>query len=325
MMNRTLSAFLVVFVFLGLKAYGQDPQFTQFYANPLYQAPSFAGSVKGYRFGLNYRNQWPKMPGKLTTMTAALDYNLSALNSGLGISIMRDLAGSADYTNLQASFLYAYNARLAKRVFFRPGVGFHYTQRSMDYSKLIFSSELESGGNVVREDEFRDVNEVDGSVSALLLTNQWWAGATVDHIMMPNISVSGGVSRLPVKYTFFGGYRFQKVERLIGTKRQTVTVAGTYRHQGATDQMDLGLYWSYNPILIGVWYRDLPFIKDYSRRDALALLVGYKYEGLSVGYSYDFTISRLITSTGGAHELSLVYTFEVQHKKKFKPIPCPSF
>lgn len=321
--NNTI--LLAIILFFSLEGYGQDPQFTQFYANPLYQAPSFAGSVKGYRFALNYRNQWPSMPGKLTTMTAALDYNLSALNSGLGISIMRDVSGSIDYTNLQAGFLYAYNARLAKRVYFRPGIGFHYTQRSMNYSKMIFSSELESGGNVIPESEFQNINDVDGSASALLLTNQWWTGVTVDHLLMPNISVSSVESRMPVKYTFFGGYRFQKIERLISTKRQSVTVAGTYRHQGATDQLDLGMYWSYHPIILGVWYRDLPFIKDYSRRDALALLVGYQYEGLNVGYSYDFTVSRLITSTGGAHEISLVYKFELEQKKKFRPIPCPTF
>jgi type IX secretion system PorP/SprF family membrane protein len=150
-------------------------------------------------------------------------------------------------------------------------------------------------------------------------------GLTADHLTMPNVSFTDRMNRLPTKYTLFGGYRFYKVERLISTKRQSVTISGTYRHQGNSDQLDLGLYWSYDPILFGVWYRDLPFVKDLTNRDAIALLIGYRYEGLSVGYSYDFTVSRLITNTGGAHEISLVYKFELEQKKKFKPIPCPSF
>ena len=46
---------------------------------------------------------------------------------------------------------------------------------------------------------------------------------------------------------------------------------------------------------------------------------------LRAGYSYDFTISRLVTNTGGAHEVSLIYKFDIEQKKKFKPIPCPEF
>jgi len=152
-----------------------------------------------------------------------------------------------------------------------------------------------------------------------------WIGVSVDHLTKPNISFTDGINRLPTKYTLFGGYRIYKIERLISTKRQSVTISGIYRHQGNSDQLDLGVYWSYTPIILGVWYRDLPFIKDYSRRDAIALLLGYKFKGLSVGYSYDFTVSKLITNTGGAHEISLIYKFEIEQKKKFKPIPCPAF
>jgi hypothetical protein len=54
---------IIITVIFGIKAFGQDPQFTQFYSNPLYQSPSFTGAVLGYRASLNYRDQWPKMPG----------------------------------------------------------------------------------------------------------------------------------------------------------------------------------------------------------------------------------------------------------------------
>jgi type IX secretion system PorP/SprF family membrane protein len=190
---------------------------------------------------------------------------------------------------------------------------------------LLFSSELETGGvKPILGSEFRDVQTFDGAISGLLIAHNMWVGVTADHLTSPNISFTDLEQRLPVKYTIFGGYRIYKVERLLSTKRQNITISGTYRHQGNSDQLDLGLYWSYSPIILGVWYRDLPFIKKYSRRDAIALVVGVNYEGLSVGYSYDFTVSRLITNTGGSHEISLIYKFEIEYKKKFKPIPCPS-
>ncbi len=319
-----LPIFLLAYITL---TFGQDPQFTQFYSNPLYQSPSFTGAIEGYRASLNYRDQWPSLPGKLTTATFSFDYNVSAINSGIGLFVMNDIAGSAAYRNMLAGFLYSYNVMIKRRVYFRPGVGFYYSQRSIDYSKLIFSSQIETGGGAspILPSEMRNVSALDGSLSGVAFIYNFWLGLTADHLAMPNKSFTKYVDRLPVKYTLFGGYRFYKFERLIGAKRQSVTLAGNYRHQGITDQVDLGLYWSYDPFVLGVWYRDLPFIKDYSRRDALALLCGYKFEGLSVGYSYDFTLSRMITSTGGAHEISLIYKFEIEQKKKFKPIPCPTF
>ena len=47
MMRRTvgrLTLWLVLCVSGPLSAWGQDPQFTQFYANPLYLNPAFAGT-----------------------------------------------------------------------------------------------------------------------------------------------------------------------------------------------------------------------------------------------------------------------------------------
>ncbi|MDA3890926.1 MAG: type IX secretion system membrane protein PorP/SprF [Salinivirgaceae bacterium] len=302
----------------------QDPQFTQFYSNPLYQSPSFAGAVEGARVSVNYRDQWPKMPGKLTTACLAADYNVSSLNSGLGVIVMSDMVGSANYTNLTAGLLYAYNIKINRKTFFRPGLGFYYSQRSLDFEKLILSSQLEtSGPSPILGSEVRNVQTFDGTISGLFISRNMWVGLTGDHLMMPNVSFTDVINKQPIKYTLFGGYRLYKIERLISTQRQSITFSGTFRHQGHADQLDLGLYWSYDPIMLGVWYRDLPLVKDYSRRDAIAILLGYKYEGLSIGYSYDFTVSRLITNTGGAHEIALVYKFGVEMRKKFKPIPCP--
>lgn len=329
---QIIKYFLLLIVVLGTKMVSaQDPQFTQFYSNPMYQSPSFAGAVDGYRVSLNHRDQWPKLPGKLTTSSFALDYNLSAFNSGLGVIVMRDKLGSASLQTLNVGFLYSYNVQITRKIYFRPGAGFYYFQRSIDYNELLFSSEIEpsqggiAAGSPLQETKLVPSQAADATVSGLLLINNFWIGLTADHLITPNISLTDKVNRLPIKYNLFGGFRFYKMERLISTKKQSITVVGAIRHQGKADQMDLGLYWSYEPLILGVWYRDLPLIKDYSRRDALSLLVGYKYKKLSAGYSYDFTISRMITNTGGAHEISLIYKFEIEQKKRFKPIPCPSF
>ena len=50
---------LSALVFTTETASAQDPAFSQFYANPLYLNPAFAGTNICPRVNLNYRDQWP--------------------------------------------------------------------------------------------------------------------------------------------------------------------------------------------------------------------------------------------------------------------------
>ena len=52
-----IPALLLLFAY-SENAFAQDPSFTQFYANPLYLNPAFAGTARCPRLNLNYRNQW---------------------------------------------------------------------------------------------------------------------------------------------------------------------------------------------------------------------------------------------------------------------------
>jgi len=55
-------------------------------------------------------------------------------------------------------------------------------------------------------------------------------------------------------------------------------------------------------------------------------LIGYKSPHFSIGYSYDFTISNLVSSTAGAHEISIAIEFQKQKKRRrLHAVPCPEF
>jgi type IX secretion system PorP/SprF family membrane protein len=107
-----------------------------------------------------------------------------------------------------------------------------------------------------------------------------------------------------------------------------------FKHQGSFDQLDLGTYVKLNPLVVGVWYRGLP-IKPYElglgNNESLVGLLGVEWENLSIGYSYDYTISALGARTGGAHELSLRVLIDQPSRgrgqKKFfrHHFPCPKF
>jgi hypothetical protein len=106
----------------------------------------------------------------------------------------------------------------------------------------------------------------------------------------------------------FGGVQILRRTRLKQTLQEVLSVAVNFQKQADFYQTDVGLYYYRDPLIFGLWDRGIPFVTTQPG-DAIIGLVGIKTKQLHIGYSYDFTISNLITSTSGSHELSLVYEF----------------
>lgn len=328
---RRLS-YIVSYLFLLTRiSLAQDPHFTQFYANPLYLAPSFAGATKQHRIASTFRDQWPGFPGGFVSYSVSYDHNFANFNSGLGVLVMRDQAGSGKLANTGICLQYSYDFNITTGWHIRPGLSFSYAMRSLDFSKLIFSDQLSSGnGNPTNISTHEGppsgsfVGDIDAGTSMLIYQERFWIGGAVDHLLKPNEGLWGIKSTIPIKYSFFGGYQLVKFARLLKPIDETVTFAYLYRSQDIFKQLDVGLYWYHYPLVLGCWYRGIPLYNS-PRGDAVAFLVGLKMDGLSIGYSYDFTVSNLVRSSHGAHEMTLIYQFNTKPVKKWHSIPCPEF
>lgn len=311
-------------------SYGQDPTFSQFYANALYLSPSFAGATSEYRFALNYRNQWPAVPGVFHTYSISFDKALSNFNSGIGVLATYDVAGSGNLSTTNIGLIYSYDFNVNKEWHIRPGINFKFYYLGLDINKLIFNSQITGSGTSpsVTPPPFDNVADVDFATSALVYNERTWAGFTLDHLLKPKTSFYGNDATVPVKFNFYGGAQILKKTRLRQKMQEVLSVALNFQKQGKFYQSDLGLYYYKDPLIFGIWYRGIPFATSQVG-DAIIGLIGIKTSQLHIGYSYDFTISSLIGSTGGAHEISLVYEFNNlslgQLKKRIRSIPCPEF
>ena len=174
----------------------------------------------------------------------------------------------------------------------------------------------------------------------LLYSDRYWVGVAAHHINRPQQAFfrTSDSDRLPMKGSFqaglkipFGGYTGLGDEM---EREMSISPALLYKFQGKYDQLDLGVYLTYSPIVLGLWYRGLP-IKKYAaninNHESIIALVGYRQENFSFGYSYDLTVSSLGSASGGAHEISLSYIFDYEQKsrnrrsRKDKQLSCPKF
>src|SRR5918993_2827834 len=112
LMYRILLLFCVLMLALDSSVTAQDPQFSQFYAAPLYLNPAMAGSTGQARAGINYRNQWPAIDANFTTMSAYFDYFIEDKSSGVGIILNRDVEGLAGLRSLSVGLQYAYELQI---------------------------------------------------------------------------------------------------------------------------------------------------------------------------------------------------------------------
>ena len=341
--------FLSVFILVqATKVTGQDPQFSQFYAAPLYLNPGFAGSTLQARAGINYRNQWPAIDGGFVTYSAFFDYNWIDYNSSVGMLLMHDKEGLAGLTNTSVALQYAYHLNITENLAFKPGLQAGWFYRNLNFSALTFGDQFDpTTGQIINPATAEAFNTgfskhfLDLTAGGLFYTRQAWLGISAHHLNRPSQSLAGGSDRLPIKYSLHGGYKFvlkSSTTNAYGqSNERSVTPAFVYKHQGPFDQLDLGSYLTIDPIVFGMWYRGIPLktVGRYMNNESIVFLVGFVKRGgtperpeeLNIGYSFDYTISRLGIGSGGAHEISITYTWPMRDPRKpprdVMLLPCP--
>ena len=303
---------------VSLNLTGQDTQFSQFYAAPLTLAPSFAGSTNGSRVVLNYRNQWPQIPGAFVAYSFSFDHYFHDYRSGVGFLLFRDQAGSGNLAATRGAINYAYNFKLTREWTVSPGLKFSYEQRTLDFFRLVFEDQIAPDGSTRPPSGIINpidrISFFDAAASVVAYSEKIWGGMALFNLMTPNQSMtSNDISRIPVRTSIYGGYRIQFGGRYEEQVAESISFSFHYKNQGRFNQLDISSYWIKNPIFVGLTYRGIPVFRNaengFLNNDAFIVMGGIRTDVLRIGYSYDFTVSRLINNTGGAHEVSLIYEF----------------
>ncbi|MGL5888300.1 MAG: PorP/SprF family type IX secretion system membrane protein [Bacteroidia bacterium] len=295
----------------------QDPQFTQFYANPLYLNPAFAGTARCPRICINYRNQWPAISGTFVTYSASYDQHIDGIAGGIGLLVTNDRAGKGTLNTTNVSGIYSYQLNLTREFSMKFGIQATYAQKSVDWSKLTFGDMIDPRtGFVYSTNEVPNQttrSNVDISAGMLGYSRRYFFGFSVHHVTEPDEGFLG-TSKLPMKYTGHAGALIPLGGRY---SESSISPNILYQRQQDFQQLNLGVYFTKGALVGGLWYRN---------QDSFIILLGFQQDLFKFGYSYDVTVSRLTNATAGSHEISFQMQFECKPKKrKFRTVSCPSF
>lgn len=294
----------------------QDPEFTQFYANPLYLNPALAGSNICPRIAMNYRNQWPGISGTYVTTSASFDRFVYGIKSGIGVLVTNDRAGRGTLQTTNISGIYSYQWRPTRELSINVGFQATYGQKTLDWSKLTFGDQIDDRRGFVKyTNEVQGTSQksyVDLSAGAVAFSKRYFVGFAAHHLNQPDESLLSTGAKLPRKYTAHAGAMLKA-----GDGDVTISPNVLFQSQQDFKQLLLGVYVTKGALTGGLWYRD---------RDSFILLAGVQHGIFKFGYSYDVTISKLTNATAGAHELSLGLNFYCKKPRpKYRPGSCPSF
>lgn len=309
-----LVSLCVIVTIQDLKA--QDPQFTQFYANPLYLNPAFAGTARCPRICMNYRNQWPSLSGTYVTYSASYDQHVDALGGGIGIMVNQDDQGRGILKSTSASAIYSYLLPVTREFSIKMGLQAGFFQKTLDRTKLNFGDMIDARrGFVWNTNEIipsQNKSNLDFGAGILGFSKKYFVGAAFHHLTQPDEGLQG-VSKLPLKITGHAG----AIIPLEKGNESYISPNILFQQQAKFTQLNLGVYVVKGAFVGGLWYRN---------SDAFIALVGIQTDHLKIGYSYDVTVSKLSSNTAGSHEVSLQIQFECKpKKKKYRTISCPSF
>jgi type IX secretion system PorP/SprF family membrane protein len=300
----------------------QDPSFTQFYSNPLYLNPAFAGSHGCPRFAMNYRNQWPSLSGNFVTYSASYDQYFKSINGGFGVILMHDQQGKATIQTSTLGLFYSYHLKVNRKFTMLFGARAAWMQKFLDWDKLTFGDMIDPRRGFIYQTG--DVQRggtrgfFDASAGFVGFSKKFFFGVSAHHLNRPNESMIIGNSPLPIKITAHMG-----ADIPLGGKSRYQNVTSVmpnviFQYQNGFTELNLGTYIKYGTFQAGFWFRN---------RDAFIVALGINTGTFKLGYSYDVTVSRLNNgSSGGSHEISMGLNLRCKKKpQSFRTISCPSF
>lgn len=314
-----------IILMLGIRfGFAQDVSFSQFYTNPLYLNPAFAGSVGVPRVAMQYRNQWHAFKNAYSTYNVAFDFPVEKLRGGVGIYFLNDAKANGALNSYMANVAYSVHLRLSEKFRFHGGIQAGYNRNSLQVANLIFADNLDMNfGNHGISGEIGSITDpnysfADFSSGLLVYSEKLFFGLAAHHLNEPNWSYFSGHDSdniLQRKYTAHLGARLPIYLHGHNRKKFDVSPQLILQSQGDFQQVNYGVLAAKSGLATGMWFR-----QNFGLRyDAVIFLVGFVRKRWQFTYTYDMTVSGLRGDSGGTSEVS--FSFLLRERKSNNSLP----
>ena len=298
-MKKVFGILLLLLVSMSVMAQ-QDPATSHYMFNTLTYNPGVAGISGLICATVLSRQQWTGFPGAPSTTIFNVSSPLPIFNrnSGAGLMIQRDNIGFYKDINITGSYSYHLDIGSGKLGI---GVSLGMLNKNLDPLWHIPSGGEHtppSGDDLIPENKENHV-ALDAGFGLYYSSNDYYAAFSITHVNQPKVKYTKADTYMSRHYYVTAGYTIQTANPAFEVIPSVLAFS-----DGKIMQFTVNSLVQYNKkVWGGVSYR---------AGDALIGMVGLElYNGLKLGYSYDFTLSDIRKSSGGSHEFMVNYSFDI--------------
>lgn len=286
----------ILFSFFSLQSNAQQvPQYTQWSWHQLALNPAHSGIKKCIDIHTLARTQWVGFEGAPKTGFLTVSVPLSSKRKkylsarhGLGFKFEKDAIGQFSLNRLNFSYAGHFNFNKTDRL----SLGIYAGVLQMGYDPSTVTT-TDPDPIALNQGSFI---APDASFGAWYNSSNYYGGLVLQQLIPNKWQEIGENSKNRIHTIMYGGYRIgvNNLVSILPTALLKISPKGP-------PSLDINLMVDYqNLITLGIGYRSV---------DALLLNFQLKIkEQFAIGYSFDYTLSRIQTGAKNTHEVSLRYT-----------------
>lgn len=307
----------------------QSYHFSQFYTTPLLNNPAFTGYIDcPYRISANFRSQSlqggsPYITGSLSADFSPLKERLAEGNKlGIGVSLLSDQSSGGALQTNSIGLSTAYNLSLDNEGIHHFGIGLQgvFHERRIDYTKLTFENQYTNGGfdpTIPISEAFNTRAKRYFDMNTGLLynyvqeNNSFFVGTGIYDVLQHKDNVQGvdEISK-PVRFSLLGGGQVN-----VGYEG-SVYFSINHMTQGFANMTTIG--GAYGILIGSEGSQEIKFGLWHRIKDAIIPYVGYQFNSVHVGLSYDYTTSRAKSGSEIKNGIELSFVYRAKDNSEMK-------
>ena len=320
--NRSRTTILIISLMMAFHSlsFAQDAYFSQFFMNPVYMNPAYAGTMKIPRAGVQYRNQWPGLDNAYTTYFASFDTYLPKISSGIALLVYNDVQGDGLYTESSFKIAFSKEIRINRDWTMYGSISAGAQLNMLNFGQLVFADGLNpvtgiySGSNEIAPDSNNQLFP-DFGAGILLFNDKYFWGFAADHLAEPVQSFYSGYQyTIPRKYTMH--LEVSLPFYISGHWRKFCKLNPNFivQSQGNSHNITYGIYANRMGFSLGIWNR-----LSTAKTNDLIGMIGFISNQFRTAITYDTNLYGTGLRSHGAVEISVSFLLKKPGKKSIFP------